>query len=461
LATPSQQYIYAADLVRRLKQVWKRTRLYVREEQAPPLPPDAVLRRLLDVAYHASLLTEEQRRPSFRIVYCPRSEFKDTPSHRVRSCVRINFWSACPFTEKQLLQLAPATDPTSVMIAVEAAEDTAQANNGAPAAELKIWGLLDTGSSWWEHTRRDSERVVHSPPDLLTISSTRPGQVVISRAWRILLMLENGRLAHPPADVFLRGPIAEEFESPIKDLYEQVYGPDENGSPKSSGSPEADPYEPLLNRHNCSVKYLTCLKRLLTYFMDKSHGGILLMIPDDADAREGFEELVSVKYGCRNYEAWKALLATLELRRRWFEIGSDIARGGDACPKNKVVELSRLRTAVEEQEHQLTDRLHLIAALSGVDGAVVITDKLRLVGFGAELRAKAPVRQVYKALDPLGEHKEPVTPEIFGTRHRSAFRFAADFGKGIAFVHSQDGGMRAVKKVGGEVVYWEVSPPND
>jgi hypothetical protein len=223
--TDSSHYIYAADLVRKLKQVWKRTRLYVREEQPPPLPADAVLRRLLDVAYHASLLTEEQRRPSFRIVYCPRSEFKDGPTHRVRSCVRINFWSACPFTEKQLLQLAPATDPTSVMIAVEAADDAASGNGAAPA-ELKIWGLLDTGSSWWEHTRRDSERVVHSPPDLLTISSTRPGQVVISRAWRILLMLENGRLALPPADVFLRGPIAEEFDGPIKDLYEQVYGTD-------------------------------------------------------------------------------------------------------------------------------------------------------------------------------------------------------------------------------------------
>ena len=54
-------YIYAADLVKMLKKVWKQTKLYVQEEAVPPLPGDAELRRLLDVAYHASLLTEEGR----------------------------------------------------------------------------------------------------------------------------------------------------------------------------------------------------------------------------------------------------------------------------------------------------------------------------------------------------------------------------------------------------------------
>lgn len=438
-------YIYAADLVKMIKKVWKQTKLYVQEEAVPPLPGDAELRRLLDVAYHASLLTEEGRRPSFRIVCCPRAEFREGGSQRVRSCVKINFSSPCPFNEKQLLQLAPATDPTSVMIAVERVEGSED------AGDLQMWGLLDTGSSWWTHMRRESERTVHAPPDLLTISSTRPGQVVVSRAWRILLTLENGRLALPPADVFLNGPVAKDFESPIEALYDEVY----------ADLQTQDPYEPLLNRHNCSVKYITCIKRLLTYFMDKSHGGILLILPDDSDEREGFNDLVSVKYGCKHYELWSNLLGCLELRRRWFEVGSEIARGNDHCDKSQVVDLSRLRTAVDEQEHQLTDRLQLVAALSGVDGAVVLTDRLRLVGFGAELKSKARVNPVYKAMDSLGKEREVVLPETFGTRHRSVFRFCAEYGRGTAFVHSQDGGVKAVKKHEGDVVFWDVNPPND
>ena len=447
-------YIYGGDLVGKLKQIWKRTKLYLREEQVPALPSDAVLRRLLDVAYHASLLTEEGRRPSFRIVYCPRSELADQSASRLRSSVKIHFNAPCPFNEKQLLQLAPATDPTSVMIAVEPMQvEDADPANPLPEAELRIWGLLDTGSSWWAHMRRETERAVHSPPDLLTISSTRPGQIVVSRAWRILLRLENGRLELPPADVFVNGPVARDFEGPVGELYGQVYGDRKT----------EDPYEPLLNRHNCTVKYTTCIKRLLTYLMDKEHGGMLLIVPDDCDVTDGagFNELVGVKYQCKQYDLWRNLSATLELRRKWFEIGSELARGDEKCDKEKVLELSRLRSAVEEQEHQLTDRLQLVAALSGVDGAVVMTDRFRLVGFGAELRAKTRVNTVWRALDSMGEEREPIRAEAFGTRHRSAFRFCAEYERGTAFVHSQDGGMRAVKKVGGEVVYWEVSPPND
>jgi hypothetical protein len=206
---------------------------------------------------------------------------------------------------------------------------------------------------------------------------------------------------------------------------------------------------------------MTCVKRLLTYFMDQPHGGILALVPDDVDEWEQFEELVAIKYACRNYELWSNLKGVLELRRRWFEVGAEIARGEEKCEKKKVIEMSRLRTAVDEQEHQLTDRLQLVAALSGVDGAVVMTDRFRLVGFGAELRGKTAVKVVRKAHDWAGEQTEAVPVEQFGTRHRSAFRFCMEYGAGTAFVHSQDGGILAVKKVGSEIVYWPVSPPND
>lgn len=449
-------YIYAADLVRHLKRIWKKTKLYVQEEEVPLLPEDAVIRRLLDVCYHASLLTEERRQPTFRVVYCPKAEF-DTAGGRVKSTVKIHFSRPVPFNEKQLLQLSPATDPTSVMVAVEAVEGTEEAENlrsrgkTVEPGALQMWGLLDTGSSWWAHQRRESERQINSPPDLLTISSSKPGRLSVSRAWRILLTLENGQLTSPAADLFVTSPIAADFEEPITKLYERVYADYQTD----------DPYEPLLNRHNCSVRYITCIKRLLTYFQDKPHGSILLLLPDEADAQEDFEELMHMKYGCRHYELWSKLRQSLELRRRWFEIGSAIARGGEQCEKNQVVELSRLRTAVDELEHQITDGLQVIAALSGVDGAVVLTDRLRLVGFGAELRASSKLQEISRATDAMALDRERIAPESFGTRHRSTFRFIHKFARGAAFVHSQDGGMRAVKKIGDEVVYWDMDPGND
>lgn len=438
-------YIYASELAKVLKKAWKKTKLYVREEEVPALPADEPLRRLLDVAYHASLLTEESRQPSFRVVFCPRSEFGSVSNPRVRSCVKIDFDRPQPFNEKQLLQLAPATDPTSVLIAVE----PVTAEDGT--VDLQIWGLLDTGSSWWAHMRRETERTIHSPPDLLTISSNRPGRISVSRAWRVLLTLENGRLVSPAADLFVNSPVAAEFEEPTEKLYERVY----------AGYETADPYEPMLNRYNCGMKYISCIKRLLTYFQDKRHGGIVLLLPDDSDAKEGFDQLVEVKYSCRHYELWTKLRGVLELKRKWFELSARIAAGNGVCERGDVAELGRLRNAVDEQEHQLTDGLQVIAALTGVDGAVVLTDRLRLVGFGAELRAKARLPVVYRASDPLGVEREATRPESFGTRHRSAFRFCAEHPRGLAFVHSQDGGLRVVKRVGDDVVFWDVHPAHD
>jgi hypothetical protein len=46
----------------------------------------------------------------------------------------------------------------------------------------------------------------------------------------------------------------------------------------------------------------------------------------------------------------------------------------------------------------------------------------------------------------------PVTG--YGTRHRSAFRFVEHMAPSVAFILSQDGGIRAATEVGGRVVMW-------
>jgi DNA integrity scanning protein DisA with diadenylate cyclase activity len=44
--------------------------------------------------------------------------------------------------------------------------------------------------------------------------------------------------------------------------------------------------------------------------------------------------------------------------------------------------------------------------------------------------------------------------ELFGTRHRSAFRFCSSFEDSIAFIVSQDGDIKVTKRVGSEVILW-------
>jgi hypothetical protein len=192
---------------------------------------------------------------------------------------------------------------------------------------------------------------------------------------------------------------------------------------------------------------------------DRLHGGILVIVPDDADTKHDFDPIVQIKYACRHYELWSKLRRVLELKLEWFDLASKVAKGEHFCKKQDVVQMIRLRGEVEEQEHELTDGLQVTAALSGVDGAVILSDRMRLLGFGAELRARVEVPTVFKATDNEAVDREPVRSESFGTRHRSAFRFCAEYPAATAFVHSQDGGLRVVKRLGEDVVFWAVNPP--
>ena len=99
--------------------------------------------------------------------------------------------------------------------------------------------------------------------------------------------------------------------------------------------------------------------------------------------------------------------------------------------------------------------LGFLASLSAVDGAVVITNKLRLLGFGAEIIALSPSLNKIKIITDfeknIGEYREI---EHFGTRHRSAFRFCSSFEDSVAFIVSQDGEIKIAKRAGSEVMLW-------
>ena len=66
---------------------------------------------------------------------------------------------------------------------------------------------------------------------------------------------------------------------------------------------------------------------------------------------------------------------------------------------------------------------HLVAALATTDGAVVMSKRFELLGFGGEISGKlADVGIVLRALDVEREEFEKESTQSVGTRHRSAYR---------------------------------------
>lgn len=93
-----------------------------------------------------------------------------------------------------------------------------------------------------------------------------------------------------------------------------------------------------------------------------------------------------------------------------------------------------------EQERRLHQALRLVGGLTAVDGAMVMTMDLKILGYGAKLKAPAKQLKVREWLPYRHYASEPMRLEdIGGTRHRSAAQFVSQHPETIILVASQDG----------------------
>lgn len=94
-----------------------------------------------------------------------------------------------------------------------------------------------------------------------------------------------------------------------------------------------------------------------------------------------------------------------------------------------------------ELDEGIFEMAHLLADLSVADGAVVLTKRLNILGFGAEISGALPeVPEVTRALDAEARETEPEAATDVGTRHRSVYRLSGALPEAMGLVVSQDGG---------------------
>ena len=85
----------------------------------------------------------------------------------------------------------------------------------------------------------------------------------------------------------------------------------------------------------------------------------------------------------------------------------------------------------------------------------MLTDTLRIIGFGAEVTASfSGGDKVHVAHTAEATETQEVRFAEYSTRHRSAFRFVASLEPSVGFIMSQDGGVKAVRQVGSKLVMW-------
>ena len=429
-------FTYPNDLVSQTRKAWKAGKLF-EKAYVPSLPGDKVLTRLLEVSYHASFLTEESRKIGFRIVFGLKSELLSEQQRHPSlgthpEITLIQFQRSRTFNEKEILRLAPATDPTNALICVGTTKNT---------QELEIWGLIDAGESWWRFLTGESDSAKF-PPNLLTISVAEPGNLTLSRQGIVLIHLRNGnvlRSIRTIGGVLFAGPIGDYFSPATKQIYTDV-----ETRLKSTDQKEG-------------IEYVRYLQRLIFRIRASSHGGTLIVVPDSFTPDDpALKNKLIIKYPCIYDRVWDLLVNKIVHHHKYYELYFRLRDEKDAIVPQQFRDVMDARETGDQIDEALSDSVKFLAALSNIDGAVVITDRLRLLGFGAEVIVPSVgLDRIMISKDEFGETGDMVDIEMFGTRHRSAMRFCNACEWAIAFVLSQDGGVKVIKKHGEKLIMWQ------
>jgi hypothetical protein len=414
---------YPADVVKTIWNAWPK---WLKIDPKKALPSDDILLTLVDVAYQASLRTEEGRGLSFRVAFGEPDRFED--EHGRLFPAAIPFGATRSFTANEVVRLAPVTDPTRLMIGVS-----------GEIADLRIWGLADTGAGRFRQLEGDlSETPAPDTPDALIITVFRPGELRLSYGDTPLVELAAGEvlpiLLQESVGVFGKGPVVSVFASAQTRLLKLIHN---------------STYDPPLDSADVMQEFGVCFERLLLEIRTEGHGGAILVVPHK-QIPTVTSEVLTVKYQCDDQRLWLSLGANLGAKRSYSTLA------GFVFPKEGTTagEVVGAARAVSDRGAEVADVVSFVASLSSVDGAIVLTDDLRLCGFGAVVLPGQDVGTVYFAGDDLGQVVTERRADEFGTRHRSAFRFCGKVPDAVAFVISQDGDVKAIKSIGDRIVVW-------
>jgi hypothetical protein len=115
------------------------------------------------------------------------------------------------------------------------------------------------------------------------------------------------------------------------------------------------------------------------------------------------------------------------------------------------------RNHKEAAASEIDGIIWFIACLSRVDGLVLMDPDLAVKGFGTIITVEDSPSAIFAAQDEsaIVSRRLPLSYDAFGTRHRSMMRYCNSYTGSVGFVISQDGDIRAMTKVEGDLVVWD------
>jgi hypothetical protein len=424
----STQDAYPADLARFVRERWE-------EDRSGVLPDQGTLETLISVCYQAGLLHEEERTVTFRMILCdpdllPLREGPPGGTHR------LEFPVPRPFNIQEIRRLSPAADYYRSLIGVCFDEEEG----------LRVWGLVHTGPRWLRGGQGGRDVPPPLPPALI-LRVHGPGRIAVDVGLEALCKLEEGRLSDTSMDVFDSRWLPDTF-APVRGELAKIHA-----GLREQARKKGEIWARLDNDITRVIGQHT-IKRIISAVRDSHHGGTLIIVPPSLAHDILEDRYVSLKYK----------FVDAEPRRRFrtliVDVMNALARSYAGTPARDPVGWDDYESSSDRELTGLDEAIfevaHLIAGLTAVDGAVVMTQRFELLGFGGEISGRLPaVEKVARALDVEADAVVEESVGGVGTRHRSAYRLCNELRDVITVVISQDGNVRFVKRKDEAVTYWD------
>ena len=405
-------YAFPGDLVSEIKAHWSANLA----GEAFRLPDDFTLQHFLEICYHASLRTEEQRPVRCVVAYAPVTY---APRERL-----LLFEHSVELTDAQIVRLAPVADLRRTLIGCDHID-----------GQLCIWGLMEHGYAWAQYAAGDPQDAPFEetdlPPGCLAITLEGPGTLSVAQGRHGLVRLREGRIIVPHKNPMrdVNEPLGLFFHHLVEGLRNLPAFGDRLFLVADNGE------RPLLGIYTRSIA------AILEHIRLRREGGSLVIARTPLEsAIAQITYTVAEHWGLTgqivNY--YETLHHLMQAPHTSSETPQDLAR----C---------RAEATLRFMSQQLLRGINQISLLASVDGAVLLDDLLRIQGFGVRFSVLLPLGATIVDAATGTEH----ACDQWGLRHQSVFSACQRCEDAVGLVVSHDGGVKAVKSIGGKLHLWD------
>lgn len=370
-----------------------------KKEEPPNLK---IIKKLLETAFIGSVKKEESTKISFSLTFLPSSNLDDESKVVTSKSIISRFRENINLTVSNISKLSPAFDSKNSTFLIEK-------NN---QDKYIIWGVMvyENTSNFFNEIPVSNQYKILGPPDTLIFRVENPGIITVLRGTSVIGHFDFGEFNPAIPTPFTSEALGKYLIKSIKEqkefkLYSYIYW-------------------------HYYRRILAHLNRIVS---KNGHGGTVVLIPQ--------EKVTASKQYFEPRYSFNGELKILKLT-------NELLKEDSKDSKDKFMEIHiNLRK-------QLSERIEILGNLAGIDGALIIDNRFKVITYGATLKGQNLSNNIYIGPDGFSGGGEKFPIDKFGTRHNSAAKFTNSILGAVSFVFSEDGPIRAFTRNENQLLCW-------